>query len=357
VLNRDRIELIHREIDGANTPDESAAFRSLVAENPEARALAAELRRVIQLLDGVGEREPSPHLKRAILEALPRPARAVPPQTMTRWFVSQLSLATERLEEAFMTRKTMLIGGTVVAIAIVIAARIAGFPRESGTAGTIGGVEPAARYHGRVMTQADVTLQNPEIQALFQNQDILRLVQSSVFRDAMHNQAFRELQASDAYRQLMASDVYRQIQAVPAYGQLMASEAYRQLQANEAFRQMQVQGAFREAQSAEAMRQLQANAAFREVMASDAYRQIMANDAFRQLMASDAFREVMANSAYRQLMANDAFRQLQANEAFFRLQASDAFRQLQAAETFRALSRSQELSDRFMREAMRVAQP
>ena len=40
-------------------------------------------------------------------------------------------------------------------------------------AGSIGGVEQAARYKGRAMTAADVTLENPEIQALFQNDQIL----------------------------------------------------------------------------------------------------------------------------------------------------------------------------------------
>jgi anti-sigma factor RsiW len=72
MLNQDQIELIHREIDGANTPERSAAFRSLIESHPEARALEADLRRVAQLLDGVGSVEPPRHLRRAILDALPR---------------------------------------------------------------------------------------------------------------------------------------------------------------------------------------------------------------------------------------------------------------------------------------------
>jgi len=104
MLNRDQIELIHREIDGTNTPEGHAAFRSLMVADPEARALEADLREVTRLFHQAGEREPPPHLKQAILDALPVPARAAPrtetgwltPPAMVRWFVSQLRLVTAR---------------------------------------------------------------------------------------------------------------------------------------------------------------------------------------------------------------------------------------------------------------------
>jgi anti-sigma factor RsiW len=58
VLNRDQIALIHREIDGANTPEERSAFRALMEQNTEASELAAELRDVARLCDLVEERAP-----------------------------------------------------------------------------------------------------------------------------------------------------------------------------------------------------------------------------------------------------------------------------------------------------------
>ncbi len=290
MLSRDQVELIQQEIDGANTPEGSAAVRSLMEQDPEARAMTAELRRVAGLFGQVAQREPPARLKRAILDALPQPARASP-GALLRWAAQALRLVTKPMEEPIMTRKAVLIGSAAVAVVIVAAGIITGFPPGSRDAGTIGGVQPAARYHGKVMTEADVSLKNPEIQALFQNDQVLHLVRS------------------DAFQQLMANDAFRQLQA---------SEAFRQLQANAAFRQLQAQDAFRQMQSSDAMRQLQAN------------------DAFRQVMASAAFRQVMASDAYRQILA------------------SDAFRQLQAAEAFRSLSQSQALSQAFMREAMRA---
>ena len=124
MVNRKQIELIHQEIDGANTPEASAAFRSLMEKDPEARALAAELRQGAGLFDEVGAREPPPQLRRAILDALPQPAGAAP-GTATAWMtlraimgraIGSVRLGTERLEEALMTKKTMLIGGAAAAI-------------------------------------------------------------------------------------------------------------------------------------------------------------------------------------------------------------------------------------------------
>ncbi len=76
MLNRDQIALIHQEVDGANSAEESAALRTLIEGSPEAKALEADLRQVTQLFDRVGQREPPPHLRQAILDALPQQPRA-----------------------------------------------------------------------------------------------------------------------------------------------------------------------------------------------------------------------------------------------------------------------------------------
>ena len=88
MLNRDQIELIHREIDGANTPEESAACRSLMEENAEAREEEAALRHVARLFDRVEEREPPSHLKQAILDSL----RLRPGRRLVHMFVTPLEL-------------------------------------------------------------------------------------------------------------------------------------------------------------------------------------------------------------------------------------------------------------------------
>src|SRR5256885_2269692 len=244
MLSRDQVELIQQEIDGANTPEGSAALRLLIEQNPEAGAMAAELRRVAALFGQVAEREPPARLRRAILDALPQPARASP-GALLRWAAQGLRFVTKSMEEPIMTKKALLIGSAAAAVVIVVAGILTGFPPGSRDAGTIGGVQPAARYHGKVMTEADVSLKNPEIQALFQNDQILRLVRSDAFRQVMASDAFRQLQANEAFRQLQASDASRQILASDAFRQLQAAEAFRALSQNQALSQAFMREAMR----------------------------------------------------------------------------------------------------------------
>src|SRR5215471_3976112 len=112
MMTQNQVELIQREIDGANSPADSAAFRALVAVDLEAQALAAELREVTRAFERVGERAPPPRLKQRILAALPDRARPEVQQRIGRWFAVHLQSTTERLEEMIMTKKAILIGAT-----------------------------------------------------------------------------------------------------------------------------------------------------------------------------------------------------------------------------------------------------
>ena len=247
MLQQQQIELIHREIDGATTPDESAAARKLVAEDPEARALDADLRRVGRLFQQVGSREPPIHPKQNIMAAVARSAPASPnkvpawssPFAFVRWSLAQLKNAfdslTEHTEMAIMTKKTMIIGSTIVATVVVVAAIITGFPPTGATSGTIGGpgiagVQQASRYQGRPISPSEVTLSNPEISVLLQNPEVLKLVTSESFRTAMASESFRTAMASESFRTAMASEAFRTLQASEAFRSLArsasASEAF-----------------------------------------------------------------------------------------------------------------------------------
>jgi hypothetical protein len=389
-LTQEQRDLIHQEIDGTNTPVGSAEVRSLLEANPEARALATELRELAALVGAVPQRQPSPAVRQAALDAL-RPQPRVASEAPFGWVIVaefvrkslvQLRSATIRMEESMATKRTFLIGSSVVAAVAIIGFVVVGYPpngREAGTIGglpsdTIGGVQQASRYRSRPISASDVTIANPEIAVLFQNHEILTLVKSDVFRAAMSNDAFRSLQSNEAFRaalatesfrQLMSADAFRQLMASEAYRSLLASEAYRQLLASEAYHTLQAQDAFRAAQNTEAMRSaqnseayraLQANESFRQLLSSDAFRALQANDAFRAVMSNDALRAAMSSEAMRAAMSNDAFRAALANESFRKVMANDAFRQLNSSDAFRAVSRSAQLSDLFLSEAMRAQQ-
>lgn len=329
MLNKDQIELIQREIldePGANTPADSARVRALVAADPEAQALAAELCEVASAFERVGERAPPPRLKQAILAELPDRT------PMKSWLAVLLESTTRRMEEMVMTKKAILIGATAVAIVIVGAYAVTGYPHLGGAAGTIGdsisGVQPAARYHGRALTQADVTLDNPQVAALFQNHDILALVKSDAFHSLMANQAFRELQQNNAFRAILATEAFRNVMASDAYREVMMSDAYRELMQSDAAREAQSQ----------AWRELQANAAFQALQANASFRALEANQTFRAMQSNVSFQSLMASSAFQSVMANEAMRTLQASE------------------TFRGVAQNAQLSQAFMNEAMRIAE-
>ncbi len=65
------LELIHNEIDRANTPEARVKLEAFLDENPEAQALYNELAALTGMLDKVEAQDPPPHLKQAILKALP----------------------------------------------------------------------------------------------------------------------------------------------------------------------------------------------------------------------------------------------------------------------------------------------
>lgn len=69
-------ELIHRELDGENSPDESRRLQALIADNGEARKLFEELSAVDSRLRESEMVEPPPWLKRSVMDALPEQRRS-----------------------------------------------------------------------------------------------------------------------------------------------------------------------------------------------------------------------------------------------------------------------------------------
>ncbi|MDZ7359546.1 MAG: hypothetical protein ONB46_02305 [candidate division KSB1 bacterium] len=65
------IELMHQEIDGANSPKESAKLQAFLASNPEARKLYEELASMSSLLQEVKPVEPPAYLPHVIMNRLP----------------------------------------------------------------------------------------------------------------------------------------------------------------------------------------------------------------------------------------------------------------------------------------------
>jgi anti-sigma factor RsiW len=125
MLNQDQVELIHREIDGANSPEESAACRRLIETHSDARALEADLRHMTRLFDRVGTAEPPGHLRRAILDALPRRVPAA-----SAWGVLREGL--QSIVDGFQKRPRFAL------VSSVCVGLVAGFGLYAALAGRVG---------------------------------------------------------------------------------------------------------------------------------------------------------------------------------------------------------------------------
>jgi hypothetical protein len=399
MLTKYQIELIHREVDGENTPEASAEVQQLVATQPEALTLMTNLQSLDALFRQVPEREPSPAVRQAINKALlsPRPEQAQgATQSITRWAVQQWNGISNFMEELMLTKKVLLVATTAVAVIAIVGNALVGYPPSIFDAGTIGagkdisGVQQAGRYHGAKKTEADVTLTNPEIVTLLQNDQVLKLVKSEAFRETMHNDAFLKLMSSEAFmrllrdnsfQQLMSSEAFMRLQRDNSFQQLMSSEAFVRIMRDNAFQKLMSSDANRMAAASEANRMaassdanrmaalseanraLAATPAYRELSANEAYRAVLSSEAFRAVASNAAFREVMANEAYRTVLANEAnrevfmspaYRELAANEAYRNVMSSEAFRVLASSEAFRMVARDQSLSEAFLNEANRM---
>lgn len=72
MIEKTYVDLINKEIDGVNSQEDSDKLKSYLAENPEAQDLYNDLLSVSSMLDKIDQIEPSPTLRRDILESLPQ---------------------------------------------------------------------------------------------------------------------------------------------------------------------------------------------------------------------------------------------------------------------------------------------
>jgi len=115
------IELIHRELDGENSPRESAALRAYLAQHEEARRLHDELAAASRILSAVQEVEPPDNLKKRILNAI-RPDRyaarknATVGRSIKNLIDGVLGSPNDRLKYAYVFTFGVLAGAAMLAV-------------------------------------------------------------------------------------------------------------------------------------------------------------------------------------------------------------------------------------------------
>ena len=142
MLKSEEIELVHGEVDGTNTPAETAAAKALMEREPEAAALAADLRQMSALLDQVGDQAPSPQLRAAILASVPMRAPAAErPAALLPRLRAYVQDTARHLNAATPAKKLRLVGMAAVAIVVIVGGSLVDFAPSGAEVGTIGGEE------------------------------------------------------------------------------------------------------------------------------------------------------------------------------------------------------------------------
>src|SRR5438477_2601506 len=136
MLTEYQLELIHREIDGENTPEASAEVRELVESHPEALMLMTNLQSLDALFREIPYREPPPGAREAISRAMSLNPRASPragqaqgtTQTINRWATQQWNGISNFMGELMLTKKVLLGATTAVATIAIIGYAVVGYP-------------------------------------------------------------------------------------------------------------------------------------------------------------------------------------------------------------------------------------
>ena len=117
MLTSYQIELIHREIDGENTPEASVEVQELVKTQPEALALMTSLKSLDAMFREVPDRAPAPRVRLEIQNAMSLNSRAstkpahAQRTTITSWATQQWNGVSNFMEELMSSHRSRMPAG------------------------------------------------------------------------------------------------------------------------------------------------------------------------------------------------------------------------------------------------------
>ena len=120
----------------------------------------------------------------------------------------------------------VIIGAAVIVFALVISNYIGYPPSEDDATGAIGA---AKKYQAEQITDADVNLDNPELQALLQDDKVLEILENEEFQRALRNEHFRAVLADEALRGIIATEEFSRIMNQEHFRKSMESADFARL--------------------------------------------------------------------------------------------------------------------------------
>ncbi len=158
------IELMHAELDGANTPTESSELKRILAADPDAQAEFAALQALNRTLSSLPEHTPSANLKKRIMNSDAVRSATAPRRARSLWSFVTIPSSSHQPYEASMKQQHKLIFGGIIAVVVVVvySSLIYPWPVTPDAIGTIGGVK---KYHQDQITDKDVQVGTQDGQA------------------------------------------------------------------------------------------------------------------------------------------------------------------------------------------------
>jgi hypothetical protein len=329
-------ELIDGEVEGTNTPLESARLRDLGERDRGVGARLATHRRAVEALAGAAREEP-PGLASAVMERVRAEHQLPGASSVLASDTSQVNGVSAGRNDwrggwSMATSRKVLLGIAAAAVIAVGYCAVNGFPPVGpGAEGTVGA---AKRYQSEQMAGKDVAVQDDGVQALLQSDAFRRVVADKQTRAILASKEFQKAvsdasvqavierlatdrafadslkaAASDATVQKLLADAARNGAADAARSS--AADAARSSAADAA-----------RSSAADAARNSAADAARSNLIAQAAQ-----NPAFAQLSRSEAFQGALRSQAFLGLLADKGFVALVSDPAAASLLSSASFQQ------------------------------
>jgi len=159
MIPQNMIELIHQEIDGANTPDESRQLQEYLSQDPTARQMYGELLTLAGMMARVPQAEASANVQKIVMNSID-PKRYHRRKNIGEYLYHKVNPdphpSTQSKEDSMKSK--VIFTGLGMAMAVVIYFAFVypwPSPVESGTEGTIGA---AKKYRSEQIGDKDVQL-------------------------------------------------------------------------------------------------------------------------------------------------------------------------------------------------------
>lgn len=257
-------ELLNGAVDDALAPAEREELKQLLERDPRANARLAELQKLTQAIEGIGQVDPPKELVHDVM-------LAISARRTSGARVAQGGMG--------MARKVMM--GLAAAAAIVLGVfSITGYPPVG--RGTEGSIDAAKRYQSEQIAAKDVVLGDTAAQ---------QFLQSDVFDRLMRDDAARKLLSNAKYREAFA-----QIGVTKALGEDAVISALKNHEFMAVFSNSAALAAFDEAAFLEAL----GDSAFVDAIADTAVVRALSVEAFATALRNDVvfrlkFAEMAAN--------------------------------------------------------------